>query len=422
MTAHNPVLRVDGIVKTFPEVRALDGVSLDVRAGEVHAVLGKNGAGKSTLMKVLAGMHMPDQGTILVEGRPISLRTPLEAKSHGVVLIHQELSLVYELTVAENVFLGELPRRLLGLVDWKRLHDDTRRILTRLGCDFAPDTRVARLSIAKKQMVEIARALTVDAKVVIFDEPTASLTDQEKVVLFDVIADLKAQGVGIVYISHRMEEIFRISDRISVLRDGTYCATLEAAQTDEDEVTRLMIGRSLDYSRNRETPATGETVLEVEDLACGTLFQDVSFSVRAGEVVGFYGLIGAGRTEIAETLFGLRRPTAGRILLHGRTVVLNSPVYAIAHGISLVTESRKEQGLVARHEPPGQHLAAADRLPAHRPVHRDQRGAGDLRGLSRPAGHPLAQLAPGGRQPLQRQPAEDRDRQVAGDEAQGAHR
>lgn len=341
-----PALRVEGIVKTFPAVRALDGVSFDVRAGEVHALLGENGAGKSTLMKVLAGMHAPNQGRIVIEGREIAPRTPLEAKAEGIVLIHQELSLVEELSVAENIFLGELPRDRFGFVRWQRLYAAADAILARLNCAFPSDLPVSRLSIAKKQMVEIARALTVDAKVVIFDEPTASLTDQEKGVLFEIIADLKAHGVAIVYISHRMEEIFHISDRISVLRDGSYRGTVTTADTDEDEITRLMIGRSLDYSRVVVENDPGELVLEVEGLSCGTLFQEVSFTVRAGEVVGFYGLVGAGRTEIAETLFGLRRPTAGTIRLDGQEIDIDSPVTAIANGLSLVPESRKEQGLV----------------------------------------------------------------------------
>ena len=346
MTEPIPALRVENIVKTFPAVRALDGVSFEVRPGEVHALLGENGAGKSTLMKVLAGMHAPDSGKIFIQEQEVTLPTPLAAKQLGVVLIHQELSLVEDLSVAENVFLGELPHKSLGRVDWKTLHARAGEILRRLNCDFPPEARVSDLSIAKKQMVEIARALTVDAKAVIFDEPTASLTDAEKVVLFDVIKDLKARGVGIVYISHRMEEIFHISDRISVLRDGAYRGTLNTAQTNDDEITQLMIGRSLDLSRNVERAEPGEVVLEVRKLSCGNLFQDVSFQVRAGEVLGFYGLIGAGRTEVAETLFGVRRPTGGEVLLGGETVRIDSPREAIANGISLVPESRKEQGLV----------------------------------------------------------------------------
>ena len=346
MTERIPALRLENIVKTFPGVRALNGVSFEVMPGEVHALLGENGAGKSTLMKVLGGVHQPDEGRIYVEESPAVMTNPLEAKSQGVVFIHQELSLAEEMTAAENIYLGELPRKSFGRVDWPRLRADAGAILDRLNCGFGPDQIVGELSIAKQQMVEIARALTVDAKAVIFDEPTASLTDAEKEVLFDVIRDLRTQGVGIVYISHRMEEIFRISDRISVLRDGTYRGTLITEETDEEAVTRLMIGRSLDLSRHVPEGALGGVALEVQGLSCGHLFEDVSFKVHAGEVVGFYGLVGAGRTEIAETLFGLRSPSAGQILLNGEPVSIHSPVDAISHGISLVPESRKEQGLV----------------------------------------------------------------------------
>ncbi|WP_425419431.1 sugar ABC transporter ATP-binding protein [Oricola indica] len=346
MSEAQPVLRLEGIVKTFPGVRALDGVDFSVFPGEVHALMGENGAGKSTLMKVLAGMYQPNEGRIMIDGKPVVMRNPIEAKQNGVILIHQELSLAEQMTVAENVFLGELPRTSWGFVDWKVLEERVGAILTKLNCDFGPRTNVGTLSIAKKQMVEIARALTHQAKVVVFDEPTASLTDAEKVVLFDIINDLKSDGVSIVYISHRMEEIFTISDRITVLRDGSYRGTLVATDTTEDEVTQLMIGRSLDYSRNVEKGEIGDITLEVSGLSCGKLYQDVSFSLRAGEVVGFYGLVGAGRTEIAETLFGLREPSGGTIRLGGEDVTIGSPAEAIAQGISLVPERRKEQGLV----------------------------------------------------------------------------
>lgn len=346
MSEQQPALRLEGIVKTFPGVRALDGVSFEVLPGEVHALLGENGAGKSTLMKVLAGMHAADEGKIFIEEKEVVLRSPLEAKAQGVVLIHQELSLAEELSAAENMYLGELPRTSWGFVRWNELHSKADEILKRLNCDFGPKTSVGSLSIAKQQMVEIARALTVDAKAVIFDEPTASLTDAEKVVLFDIIRDLQERGVGIVYISHRMEEIFAISDRLSVLRDGAYRGTLVTADTTEDEVTQLMIGRKLDTDNRIIANQLGDVALEVQNLSCGTLFEDVSFSVRAGEVVGFYGLVGAGRTEIAETLFGLRLPTSGKILLGGKETQINSPLDAIENSISLVPESRKEQGLV----------------------------------------------------------------------------
>ncbi len=346
MTTQTPALRLEGIVKTFPGVRALDDVSFEVMPGEVHALMGENGAGKSTLMKVLGGIHQPDSGQIIVGEVPTVMTSPLQAKSKGIVFIHQELSLAEELSVAENIYLGELPKRSFGRVDWTTLYEKTDAILAKLKVGFNARTRVGDLSIANQQMVEIARALTVDAKAVIFDEPTASLTDAEKVVLFDVITDLKAQGVGIIYISHRMEEIFKMTDRISVLRDGQYRGTVVTRETNEENVTQLMIGRKLDLSRAAVTHELGDIALEVKGLSCGKLFQDISFEVRRGEVLGFYGLVGAGRTEIAETLFGLRDPDAGSIHLDGKEIRINSPADAINYGISLVPEDRKGQGLV----------------------------------------------------------------------------
>ena len=342
----HPVLRLENIVKTFPGVRALDGVSFSVLPGEVHALMGENGAGKSTLMKVLGGIYQPDSGNILMGEDKAVMSGPLDAKSKGIVFIHQELSLAEELSVAENIYLGELPRKSLGRVDWAKLSEQTNAILEKLNVGFDAKTRVGDLSIANQQMVEIARALTVNAKAVIFDEPTASLTDAEKVVLFDVISDLKNEGVAIIYISHRMEEIFKITDRITVLRDGQYQGTVNTAETDEEAVTQLMIGRKLDLTRNASHHELGDVALEVRGLSCGKLYQDVSFELRRGEVLGFYGLVGAGRTEIAETLFGLRDPSAGQILLDGEEVRIHSPADAIAKGISLVPEDRKGQGLV----------------------------------------------------------------------------
>ena len=344
--ADKAILELKDITKTFPAVIALNKVSFEVKPGEVHALLGENGAGKSTLMKVLAGMYQPDSGEIHLEGGAVVMSNPLEAKHKGVLLIHQELSLAPDLSVAENIFLGSLPTKSLGSVNWKKLYADTDLILQKLKCSFKPSDQLRTLSIAKKQMVEIARALVFTPKVVIFDEPTASLTDTEKVVLFEVINDLRNQGVAIVYISHRMDEIFSISDRLTVLRDGEYRDTLITANTNEDEVTQLMIGRSLEASREREEITIGATALAVKNLSCKGLFENISFDLREGEVVGMYGLVGAGRTEIAETLFGLRTPSGGEIYINGKKVSINSPVDAIAHGLSLVPESRKEQGLV----------------------------------------------------------------------------
>jgi len=341
-----PALRLEGIVKTFPGVKALDNVSFEVLPGEVHALMGENGAGKSTLMKVLGGLYQPDEGKIFVGELETTMANPLESKSKGVVFIHQELSLAEELSVAENVYLGELPRKRFGRVDWATLHTKTNQILQKLKVGFDAKTRVGDLSIANQQMVEIARALTVDAKAVIFDEPTASLTDAEKLVLFDVIDDLKQQGVGIVYISHRMEEIFKITDKVSVLRDGQYQGSVNTSDTNEESLTQMMIGRKLDLSREAIEHELGDIALEVTNLSCGTLYNNVSFQVRRGEVLGFYGLVGAGRTEIAETLFGLRQPSSGSIEINGEITTINSPVDAINRGISLVPEDRKGQGLV----------------------------------------------------------------------------
>jgi len=341
-----PILQLEGITKTFPAVVALSDVNFGVHIGEVHALLGENGAGKSTLMKVLAGVHQPNEGHIYLEGEKVEMHSPMDAKHKGVVLVHQELSLVPDLSVAENIFLGSLPHKSLGRVDWKKLYADTDVILKRLKCNFNPHDRVAELTTAKKQMVEIARALAFTPKVVIFDEPTASLTDTEKVVLFEVINDLRDQGVGMVYISHRMDEIFTLSDRLTVLRDGEYRGTLITADTNEDEVTQLMIGRSLEDRGQKVTPELGEVALDVKNLSCPGLFKDISFQIREKEVVGMYGLVGAGRTAIAETLFGLRTPSAGEIYLSGKKVTLNYPSDAIELGVALVPESRKEQGLV----------------------------------------------------------------------------
>ncbi|WP_020681440.1 sugar ABC transporter ATP-binding protein [Marinobacterium rhizophilum] len=341
-----PVLRLEGITKRFPGVVALNNVSFDVRAGEVHALLGENGAGKSTLMKCLAGKHQAEEGSIVLEGQKVSFSDPMEAKQHGIVLIHQELSLVSDLTVAENIFLGSLPLKWPNRVDWKKLRSDTDKILSRLQCTFRADDLVGDLSIAKKQMVEIARALVFTPKIVVFDEPTASLTDHEKPVLFNVINSLREHGVGIVYISHRMDEIFALSQRITVLRDGEYNGTVDTAQTNEDEVTKLMIGRSLELDHSSKPTEFKENVLEVRNLSVEGVFKDISFNVRNGEIVGMYGLVGAGRSEIAETIFGLRRPSAGEILLEGESVTVKSPHDAVARGIALVPESRKEQGLV----------------------------------------------------------------------------
>jgi len=340
------ILRVEGITKTFPGVKALDNVSFDIRPGEVHALVGENGAGKSTLMKALAGLHKPDSGQIIYQGAPTEVAGPLDARQKGILLIHQELSLSPELSVAENIYLGAWPTNRFGVLKKRELRRNASAALEALGCGFGPDVRVGTLSVAMQQMVEIARAEAFNANVVIFDEPTASLTDTEKDQLFHTIRGLKARGVGIVYISHKMDEIFDITDRITVLRDGQVQGTVDTAETDLNQVTRMMIGRTLDSYFVKAKPEFGEEVLRVEGLSNQGLFSDVSFSVREGEVLGLYGLVGAGRSEVVETVFGVRKADGGKIFWKSGEIDLPTPRQSIDMGMALVPESRKEQGLV----------------------------------------------------------------------------
>lgn len=340
------ILQLRGITKVFPGVKALEDVDLDVRRGEVHALLGENGAGKSTLMKVLAGKYQAESGEILLQGKVVHLGGPLVAKVKGILLIHQELSLVPGLSVAENIFLGSLPTKWMRRIDWRKLRDDAASILAKLNCSFGPNEKLGNLSIANQQMVEIARALAFEPQIVIFDEPTSSLTDQEKSVLFENIRRLQQQGVAIIYISHRMDEIFELSDRITVLRDGRHRGTVFTSETNENEVTRLMIGRHLDEYFEPSERNHGEIALKVEKLTVPDLFTDVSFTIHRGEVLGFYGLIGAGRSEVAETIFGLRRPSSGSMEFFGEPVEIGSPSDAVSRGMGFVPEDRKEQGLV----------------------------------------------------------------------------
>lgn len=340
------ILKVKDITKTFPGVKALDAVSFDIWPGEVHALVGENGAGKSTLMKVLAGLYKPDDGEIVYQGKPTHIAGPMDAKQKGILLIHQELSLSPELSVAENIYLGAWPTNRFGVLKKRELHRNASAALEALGAGFGPDVRVGTLSVAMQQMVEIARAEAFSANVVIFDEPTASLTDKEKDQLFHTIGGLKERGVGIVYISHKMDEIFDITDRITVLRDGQVQGTVNTRDADLNQVTRMMIGRTLDAYFVKAKPEFGSEVLRIEGLSKTGLFRDVSFSVREGEVLGLYGLVGAGRSEVVETIFGVRRADGGKLLWKGEAIELPTPRQSIDMGMALVPESRKEQGLV----------------------------------------------------------------------------
>jgi ribose transport system ATP-binding protein len=340
-----PILLMRDITKDFPGVRALDRVTFEARAGEVHALVGENGAGKSTLMKILAGALPADSGEIVLEGRPAHITSPLRAQELGIGMIYQDFNLVPYLTVAENIFLGREPRRALWLVDRGRLLRDAEAILQRLGVPLDPRRPVNQLSVAQQQMVEIAKAVSSDAKTIAMDEPSATLTENELRHLFALIRSLRDAGHSVIYISHRLEEIFEIADRVTVLRDGRHIATRGIAEVDTGQVIHMMVGRPLTAKIPKQAARVGDEVLRVEGLSGGPV-REVSFSVRAGEIVGLTGLVGAGRSEVARLVFGADPKRAGRILLDGAPVNLASPAAAIAHGIGFVTEDRKRQGLV----------------------------------------------------------------------------
>jgi len=345
VTASPPLLEMRGISKHYPGVQALDGVDLALHAGEVLALMGENGAGKSTLMKVLAGAVRPDAGEIAVDGAVQAIHSPLAAREAGVAVIHQEFNLVPALSVRENIFLG-LETTTAGFV---RVSDERRQaeaLLARVGVAVSPETACGRLTVAQQQAVEIAKALAVDARIIVMDEPTATLTPQEVEKLFTIIADLTQQGIGVIYVSHRLEEIEAIADRVQVLRDGRSVATRAAAELPRRALIELMVGRSLEEEFPRRQPAIGPPRLVVQGLCRGEAVRDVSFDVRRGEIVALAGLVGAGRTETVRLLFGADRADGGVIELDGTRLSIRSPRDAIQAGICLLTEDRKHQGLV----------------------------------------------------------------------------
>jgi ABC-type sugar transport system ATPase subunit len=339
------LLSLTGVTKSFGGVHALRGVDFHLLRGEVHALVGENGAGKSTLMKILAGNHRADAGTLTLDGRERHFDAPRDAQRAGVAIVHQELSLVPDLTIAENIFAGREPTRFLGFVDRAKLHAGARDALKRLGLDLPTEALVRHIDVAMRQMVEIAKAISLDCSVLILDEPTSALTDRETALLFDVVRRLRERGVGIVYISHKLGEVFEIADRITVLRDGQLVGTVGTTEVTPDDVVRMMVGRELDHLFPEKSAAIGETVLEVEGLTREPAFRDVSLRLRAGEITGLAGLVGAGRTEVARAIFGVDRADSGRVLLEGKPLRIRSPEEAIAHGIAYLPEDRKEQGL-----------------------------------------------------------------------------
>ena len=339
------LLRLTDVTKRFPGVVALDSVSFDLKRGEVHAVCGENGAGKSTLMKIISGQYPPDEGSILYKGNECRFASSLEAQAVGIAIIHQELNLVPHLSVAENIFLAREPRRGI-FVDRARLRADAQHCLDRLGVDIAPVTLVRTLSVAQRQMVEIAKALSLDAEVLIMDEPTSSLTETETRQLFRIIHELKHAGVGIIYISHRLDEMTGIVDRVTVMRDGRYVSTDVFRETTIDKVVARMVGRSLEDKFPRRTSApTEEVLLSVDRLTRTNVFKPVSFELRRGEILGFAGLMGAGRTEVARAIFGADLPDGGTVKLGNEILAIHSPIDAIRHGIAYLSEDRKANGL-----------------------------------------------------------------------------
>jgi inositol transport system ATP-binding protein len=331
------------IRKAFPGVVALDGVSLKLRARSVHALMGENGAGKSTLMKIIAGIHVPDAGELRLRGQAVRFASPREALQRGIAMIHQELNLLPSMSVAENVWIGREPVHL-GLVSHRELRHRTRELLDRLHIDLDPDAEVRTLSIAARQLVEIARALSYDSQLLIMDEPTSALTERDAEQLFAIVRELKAEGKGILYITHRIEELTEIADEISVLRDGRYVGTGRPGELSREEIIRMMVGRTLERIFPHEPSQPGAVALSVSDLTLPGHFDGVSFELRFGEILGVAGLVGCGRSKLAETIFGIARASRGRIQIDGREVRIDSPRTGVAHGMGFVTEDRKETG------------------------------------------------------------------------------
>lgn len=341
-----PLLEVCEIGKQFPGVRALHEVDLTVRHSEVLAVIGENGAGKSTLMKILAGVQLPDSGQVLIDGKPVTLDSVKASLNSGVALIHQELNLAENLQVGENIYLGREPNRF-GFIDRKQINVDAAKVLKQIGLAVEPTTPLSDLSIGQRQMVEIAKAMSVGARVLIMDEPTSSLSTAEAERLFEVVKDLRKRGVSVIYISHRLGEVKALSDRVVVLRDGENAGVLDREEITHDNMVRMMVGRDVSQFYAREALPIGDVVLSVDGLRTPTWPEhEITFSIRQGEIVGIAGLVGAGRTEMLRTLFGVDYPVAGTVTVDGKTIDLKSPIAAIDAGIALVPEDRKLDGLV----------------------------------------------------------------------------
>ena len=341
----NPILAVRNISKGFPGVRALSGVSFDVQPGTCHALLGENGAGKSTLGKIIAGLYTPDEGEIHLEGKPVRFRNPLEAQSAGISIVHQELLFAENLSVADNLSLGDLPTRGPWL-DEQEAIDRAREWLSLVGSNIDPRTPVGHLSVARQQLVQIAGGIGRGARILVFDEPTSSLARADTALLLELIKDLKKRGVTCLYVSHRLEEIFQVCDTATILRDGQHVATESIANLDREKIVRLMVGRDLAFEPSPAVPTTGDPLLTVKDLTAPGKFRDISFEVRPGEILGLGGLVGAGRTEVVEAIFGLNPDVTGQVTVNGKALVLGNVQDAMRDRLGLVPEDRKRHGLI----------------------------------------------------------------------------
>ena len=341
------MIEMSGISKAFSGNVVLNDVSFELKPGEIHALMGENGAGKSTMMKILTGIYQRDEGVIKVDGKEVHFKTPQDAENLGIAVIHQELNILPDLSVTENLFLGkEKTYPLFGILKKKEMHDEAKALLAKLGLDLDPSTRAGDLSVGKQQIIEIAKAIASDAKYIVMDEPTAALTDREIETLFVTVNELKAKGISFVYISHRMEEIFAICDRITILRDGTYVGVRKIKETSFDEIVSMMVGRELGERFPERNATIGDVKLEVKNLSAKNAFENVSFELRKGEILGVAGLMGAGRTEVAQAIFGYRKTSNGEVLIDNKKVSIQSPIDAMKHNIGFVTEDRKTQGLV----------------------------------------------------------------------------
>ena len=338
------LLQVEGVRKEFPGVVALDNVSFRLKPGTVHALMGENGAGKSTLMKIIAGIYHPDSGSFQLRGKDIRLTSPLDALENGIAMIHQELNLMPFMTVAENIWIRREPKNALGFVDHAALRRKTAALFEKLNIKIDPEIEVRDLSVANRQMVEIAKAVSYESDVLIMDEPTSALTEREVSHLFEIIRDLRAQGKGIVYITHKMNELFEIADEFSVFRDGRYIGTHPARDVTRDDIIRMMVGREITQMFPKEVVPIGDVRMAVKNLTLKGVFHDVSFEVRSGEILGVAGLVGSGRSNVAETIFGVTPATSGEIWINGAKVTIDRPSTAMRHGMAFLTEDRKETG------------------------------------------------------------------------------